>query len=344
MFDYILEHFCSDSKFINDLDGVLAYLNSLNLNNDEVAEILNKISDYNEKRYLFMVDENKKLEKIISKSTTNNIGKDLIIPKVELSKQDDNISILEINVKKYVDEIKNSKSCDEIKNILPNKGSLNYSSTINLIILGLYEDIFVYRKLLAMDRMNISAEELKNIKKEIETLQIKIDYIKRLNQNTHIVINNKDDSINTLLFLKTASGNYSIYSDLKEIACEHYYLFHRLLTSLIKDKPMNFKRFSDNDIIQGLMEVRYNQARVTYMPVSKNKYVILDMFIKKTQVDAGYQAALKNKCDLFKDNQPVILNLMSNDEYLEENKRVLNNLLSTLEHDSRVKKLGGYNE
>ena len=68
------------------------------------------------------------------------------------------------------------------------------------------------------------------------------------------------------------------------------------------------------------------------------------MFIKKTQVDAAYQAALKNKYDLFKENYSVISNLMFNDEYLEENRKVLDSLLSTLEKDTKVKKLGGIDE
>lgn len=343
MFDYILENFSKDSKFINDLEGVENYLDSSNVTAQEKVEILKAISIYNEKMRSLMMKENKELEKIISKKTSSNTGKELVIPKEEIVKKEDIIT-LGIDAKKYVTRIISSKSYEEIKNILPLKGSLNYNHIINVIILGLYEEVVEYKRLLIMDRANMPEKEVKDIKVEINNLLLKINYLKRLNQKSSTIIEGNDDSINTLLFLKTTSGNYSIFSDLKEVAAEHYNLFHTLLTDMMNDKFKNLKRFNDNNAIQGLLEVRYNQARITFMPVAKNKYVILDMFIKKTQIDAAYQAALKNKYDLFKENYLIISNLVFNDEYIEENKKVLDSLLSTLEKDAKVKRLGGCDE
>lgn len=343
MFEYILEHFCVDSKFINDIDGVIEYLNSLEVTNEERIDILKDISNYNEKMRSLMIKENKELEKIISNCTASNTGKELEIPKEELEKKEDIIT-LEIDAKRYISRIISSKNYDEIKDILPLKGSLNYNHIINVIILGLYEEVVEYKKLLVMDKSSMSEKEIKDVKLEINYLLLKINFLKKLNQKTSVVIENDSREINDLLFLKTSSGNYSVFSDLKEIAIDHYNLFHTLLTEMINGKFRNLKRFNDNNAIQGMMEVRYNQARITFIPMSKDKYVILDMFIKKTQVDAAYKAALKNKYDLFKENHLIISNLIFNDEYLEENRKVLDSLLSTLEKDTKVKKLGGFDE
>lgn len=343
MFEYILEHFCVDSKFINDIDGVLKYLKSLEVSSGEKIQILKDISSYNEKMRSLMIKENKELEKIISNCTTSNTGKELEIPKEEPSKKEDIIT-LEIDAKRYVNRIISSKSYDEIKTILPLKGSLNYNHIINVIILGLYEEVVEYKKLLVTDRSSMSEKEIEDIKSEVSHLLLKINFLKNLNQKVLIVSEKDSIDVNDLLFLKTSSGNYSVFSDLKEIAIEHYNLFYTLLTEMTNGKFRNLKRFSDNNTIQGMMEVKYNQARITFIPMSKNKYVILDMFIKKTQVDAAYQAALKNKYDLFKENYSVINNLMFNDEYLGENRKVLDSLLSTLEKDTKVKKLGGIDE
>lgn len=343
MFEYILEHFCVDSKFINDIEGVIEYLNSLEVTNEEKIEILKDISNYNEKMRSLMIKENKELEKIISNCTASNTGKELEIPKEELEKKEDIIT-LEIDAKRYISRIISSKNYDEIKDILPLKGNLNYNHIINVIILGLYEEVIEYKKLLVMDKSSMSEKEIKDVKLEINYLLLKINFLKKLNQKNSVVIENDNREINDLLFLKTASGNYSVFSDLKEIAIDHYNLFHTLLTEMINGKFRNLKRFNDNNAIQGMMEVRYNQARITFIPMSKDKYVILDMFIKKTQVDAVYKAALKNKYDLFRENYLIINNLMFNDEYLEENRKVLDSLLSTLEKDTKVKKLGGFDE
>lgn len=343
MFEYILENFCVNSKFVNDIDGVTEYLKSLEITNEEQIEILEAISSYNEKMRSFMLKENKELQKIISNCTSSNTGKELEKPKEEIAKKEDIIT-LQIDAKRYINRIVSSKSYNEIKDILPLKGSLNYNHIVNVIILGLYEEIVEYKKLLVMDKSNMSEKEIKDVKTEINYLSLKIDYLKKLNQKTPNKVVNNCDAVNDLLFLRTAGGNYSIFSDLKEIAMEHYNLFYTLLTDMINNKFKNLKRFSDNNTIQGMMEVKYNQARITFIPISKNKYVILDMFIKKTQVDAGYKAALKNKYDLFKENHSVIRNLMSNEEYLEENKKVLDNLLSLLEKDVKTKRLGGSDE
>lgn len=343
MFEYILEHFCVDSKFINDIDGVIEYLNSLEVSSEEKIGILKDISSYNEKMRSLMIKENKELEKIISNCTASSTGKELEIPKEESAKKEDIIT-LEIDAKRYINRIIGSKSYDEIRDILPLKGSLNYNHIINVIILGLYEEVVEYKKLLVMDRNNMSEKEIDDVKLEINYLLLKINFLKKLNQKTLIVIENDSREVNDLLFLKTSSGNYSVFSDLKEIAIDHYNLFHTLLTEMTNGRFRNLKRFNDNNAIQGMTEVRYNQARITFIPMTKDKYVILDMFIKKTQVDAAYQAALKNKYDLFKENYSVISNLMFNDEYLEENRKVLDSLLSTLEKDTKVKKLGGFDE
>lgn len=343
MFEYILEHFCVDSKFINDIDGVIEYLKFLEVSNEEKIEILKDISSYNEKMRSLMIKENKELEKIISNCTASSTGKELEMPKEEPTKKEDIIT-LEIDAKRYINRIIGSKSYDEIRDILPLKSSLNYNHIINVIILGLYEEVVEYKKLLVMDRSDMSEKEIDDVKLEINYLLLKINFLKKLNQKTSIVIENDSREVNDLLFLKTSSGNYSVFSDLKEIAIDHYNLFHTLLTEMTNGRFRNLKRFNDNNAIQGMMEVRYNQARITFIPMSKDKYVILDMFIKKTQVDAAYQAALKNKYDLFKENYSVISNLMFNDEYLEENRKVLDSLLSTLEKDTKVKKLGGFDE
>lgn len=343
MFEYILENFCVNSKFINDIDGVIEYLKSLEITNEEKIEILNSISNYNEKVRLLMLKENKQLEKIITNCVASNTGKELEIIKEEKDKEEDIIT-LEIDAKKYITRIISSKSYEEIKSILPLKGSLNYNHIINVIILGLYEEVAEYKKLLIMYKNNMSEKEQEDIKKERDYLLLKINYLKKLNQKASKTIQNDEKLVNDLIFLKTSSGNYSIFSDLKEIASEHYSWFYTLLVDMANDKFKNLKRFNDNNTIQGMMEVRYNQARITFMPLSKNKYVILDMFIKKTQIDAGYKASLKNKYDLFRENYSVIRSLVFNEEYLEENKKVFNNLLSSLEKDVKVKRLGGCDE
>lgn len=347
MLDYILKHFSCDSKFINDLEGVNNYLTSLNLNETEYQQILTNIYEYNQKIYLLMKQENKELETVMTKPFTSDcvLYKDLASLKDNPVKKEDSIITLELDVRKLLSRIRTSKTYEDIKNILPVKGSLNYNHIINSIILGLYEDIMDYKKLLISDRGNMSAQDLKDAKTEIRKLQLKINYLKKLNSKTLEPLETiEKEPINTLLFLKTASGNYSIFSDLKDIPSENYNWFYILLTAMMENNFKKFKRFGNNENITGMMEVKYNKARIIFVCVGKNKYVILDMFIKKVDNDAAYQASLENKHDLFEENYPTINNLMFNDNYLAENRKVLDNILSTLSQNNKVKKIGDLNE
>ena len=83
MFEYILEHFSKDSSFINKIDELSTYLDEQNLDISEKCKIIREVYDYNNKMLVLMKEENKKLERIISKVLTIKEGKSLELPKKE---------------------------------------------------------------------------------------------------------------------------------------------------------------------------------------------------------------------------------------------------------------------
>lgn len=340
MFEYILEHFSKDSSFINKIDELSTYLDEQNLDISEKCKIIREVYDYNNRMLALMKEENKKLERIISKVLTIKEGKLLVIPKKEESKDDDTVITLDINAKEYITRIKSCDNLDEIKSLLPAKSSLNYTHIVNIVILSLFEDIIDYKKMLQEDKKNMTTEEIDFFKNEINGLLLKVEYLKRLNVVAIKPLKIKNTAINQFIFLQTSIGNYSIYSDIKELAPEHYYLFLTLLTEMENGKFRNKKALNNNNEIQNTMEVKYNQARITFISLGNHKYAILDMFIKKVQSDAAYKASLKNKYDLYKDNSKVISSLLDNKDFLEQNRKVYKQVIEILNKEDKVKKLG----
>lgn len=339
--EYVVEHFCQNSRFINDISGLEKYMEDQKLSTVEKTFILEEVFNYNQKIYNLMAEENTKLEKIISRVSVVKDLKELNIPVKEELKKENNIITLNIDAKEYINKIKRNDNLEEIKSLLPIKGTLNYNHIINIIILSLYEDIIDYKKMLLEDKHIMNEEEIDVFQNEINQLMLKINYLKTLNKVVPKVQKEQEEPQNDFIFLQTKSGNYSIFSDIKEIAFEHYYLFETLLKEMKNNKFRNIKYISNNDALQDTIEVKYNQARITFVKLRKNKYVILDMFIKKVQTNAIYKASLKNKIDLYRENYKVINDLIDNESFIDDNNKIFEQVLKILSKEPKTKKLGG---
>ncbi|MBE6151757.1 MAG: hypothetical protein E7165_00370 [Firmicutes bacterium] len=337
MLEYIIEKFRKNSKFINDLDGVENYLNSVDMTFEEKNKILIQIYEYNSKIYSMLRDDNRRLEKIISTRQSSNSKKEL--PKISNVKSNCHKAIvpLTIDVKSYIRSIKDCKSLCDIEKILPDKESENYFDVIYTIILKLYEEVMEIKKLLHQDGKDSDLETRNFFENEIELIMIKINYIKQIMKEEVKTVETVKSN-NEIVFLKTNYGNVCAFSDLKDIPTEYYDSFYELLESICDGSFKNFKTFTNNVMLKGLSEVRGEQTRIIFDRVSNNVYVIIYMFVKKTDKNASYQASLQNRNDLYTSNRDEIRELANNPEYLEENINLKAKLYETLK--GKIRKRG----
>ena len=337
MLEYIIEKFRKNSKFINDLDGVENYLNSVDMTFEEKNKILIQIYEYNSKIYSMLRDDNRRLEKIISTRQSSNSKKEL--PKISNVKSNCHKAIvpLTIDVKSYIRSIKDCKSLGDIEKILPDKESENYFDVIYTIILKLYEEVMEIKKLLHQDGKDSDLETRNFFENEIELIMIKINYIKQIMKEEVKTVETVKSN-NEIVFLKTNYGNVCAFSDLKDIPTEYYDSFYELLESICDGSFKNFKTFTNNVMLKGLSEVRGEQTRIIFDRVSNNVYVIIYMFVKKTDKNASYQASLQNRNDLYTSNRDEIRELANNPEYLEENINLKAKLYETLK--GKIRKRG----
>lgn len=339
MLEKIISKFCKDSKFIIDLDGLVEYLDDLNLDFEEKNKILSEVFLYNNKMYSLLVEENKKLEKIVARINVTNERKEIPVVEDEYEEIGKTIEPLIFDVSSYVTRIKKCENLEDIKNIVSNKNSINTA-----IIVKLFEEIFDIKKMLYQDRNNIDDDTKKYFDNEIEKLKIKVEYIKQIIAKSQKKnIETKDENENQMLFLKTNYGNVCLYSDLKDIPVDYYDIFYMLLESIRLGTFKNLKVLAGDGPLAGVSEVKYDEARVVFSSINRNNYVILAMFLKKVNTDAGYRAYLINRKDLYESSKDIILESIDNLDYLEENKQIRDKIYSVLRKD-KVKKRGEIND
>lgn len=337
MLEQIISKFCNASKFINDLEGLTKYLDNLNF--DERNKVLVEVFAYNSKMYSLILEENKKLEKIIDRINITKERKE--IPTIEKEKIENNkrTDILKTDVNAYVTRIKKCEKLEQLKDIISND-----SSTNTIIILKLVEEIFDIKKMLYQDRHSIDKETKLYFNNEIEKLQIKVEYLKQItNKNIKKEEEKKQEDENQMIFLKTNYGNVCAYSDLKEIPVDYYDLFYILLESIRSGNFKNLKVLAGDGPLVGLSEVKLNNTRIVFDCIGKNYYVILAIFIKKVDSDAAYRAYLMNRKDLYESNKKMIINAINNLDYLEENRRISDKVYSLLKKE-KIKKRGVISE
>lgn len=344
MLEYIINNFRNNSQFINDFDGLEIYLDGLDISFEEKINILKEVFEYNNKIYSIICVDNKRLAKIIStRQTTRTIKPIPMLAEVK-ELETKKSTPLNVDVNFYMHGIKTCTDLSEIERILPDKKQDNYAPVIYTVLLKLYEEVVDIKKFLYEERKSNDLETLEFFKNELEQLMFKINFIKKL-MTLDVKKIELEKSINKLVFLKTNYGNVCALSDLKDIPSEYYEDFYELLESICDGSFKNFKTFTNNDSLKGLSEVRGEQTRIIFDRVSNNVYVIIYMFVKKTDKSASYHASLQNRNDLYKLNVEEIRNLVATSEdYLEENRTIKDKLYRILTKDNKVKKLGDINE
>lgn len=342
MLEYIIENYRNDSQFINDFDALEKYLKDLKVSTSEKNKILREVFEYNSRIYSIICEENKRLEKIISSRQSSKTKKE--IPTMTHIKTESlqQVQSLDIDVSAYVQRIKSCKELNEIDQILPDKKTSNCCAIYYTVLLKLYEEVIDIKRMVYQERNSIDTETSNYFKNEIDLIMFKINYIKQfLKRDVKKIEPAKKE--NELIFLKTNYGNVCALSDLKDIPQEYYDQIYELLESICDGSLKNFKTFTNNESLKGLSEVKGDSTRIIVDRVANNVYIVLYMFVKKTDKNASYKASLQNRNDLYKLNYDEIKKLVDSPDYLEENRTIKEKLYRTLTKENKVKKLGGIN-
>jgi hypothetical protein len=284
-------------KYINYSIDILKLLDRNNVKSDKKEEIVRLINEYNEQFYNDELKERDNHNKLAAKygieNTTSiilpNMQDRIITLKEEKSLTKSNNIILDA-ASFYYHQINNNRySLLKVEDILNTIDSKDSELICKYIALELKKEINIMYTLLSDKNAGYSKEELEELKEEIllynELYNFVSNYSSCNDENVEI-------SKKLLIFPQTKNDKCIFMSHLKAAPYECYISFLNLIKSLENGTNLNFKKLYNEELFNGLMEVRGFQSRIIFdYFVDKNTYVVIAAFIKKSY---DYDNKIKN--------------------------------------------------
>jgi hypothetical protein len=221
----------------------------------------------------------------------------------------------------YVSEYKALKGNieDGIDDILPTRSNYNYKKIIMRLMLIPANVIKEINEIIADEESTLSVSELKELKDEIISLNKEISILRsKLKEDTDTSVSVKKE--NKLIFVPTSSGNIRVFDELKSIPEEYYEGFLGLFNSIKDGSFKNIRKFENNNKLNGLVEVKDFKIRVAFQRISKDTYVIVSMFMKKSQRDKGYRKGLEFKYSEYKQIADKLKKNSLDEEFMKQQK------------------------
>lgn len=246
----------------------------------------------------------------------------------------------------YYSLIKKLQFDDEInlklKDILPSVSNSKFDDILLGVNVLLMKDINEIREFIEINEDSLTLDDLKEFRNEIVLLNEKIKVIKGIKEVLleKIVLNNDKVNLNKIVFLETDSGNIYAMDDLdnNSVPTDYYEGFLELIKSIEDNSFKNFKFIdSNNNELAGICEVKGFKKRVIFDRIGADIYVILGAFIKKTDKDKKYMNFLKNRVSAYSKSKDYILSRIKDEEYIKENKKVLEDIYELLSSTRKKK-------
>lgn len=298
------------------------------MNSSEIIELL----DRKRRKADAQRKENKELENALKSvaSKTTIISQDIQIQEEEkIVTNDDEF---EKEFEYYFSEFKGLKeySKEAIEDVLPSRNNYNYERIVLRIIAEISRDIKDYREIIIKYEDTMDKEELEEYKNEIVSsnelrLLLKEILLEELDNE------NFEEKKNKLIFVPIKStGKIRVFDELKDIPEEEYSGFIELFDSIKNGTFKGIKRFTNNDILNGALEVRGHQIRVVFQRLSKDCYAVISMFMKKTQNNDGYRKSIQAKMTEYKTIEKELKKSINDPKFLEKHKKLEEELYEKL--------------
>lgn len=323
--------------FVLDLNDLLNFLDGFKddeLSLEEKNKILAKILEHNNSLY----DRYAKLLKAPCKRESNQVS----------SENDTPTTIPYVTKTDVFDTSKIVKSlcgCTTLKSIgshLPRITDKNYRKTISAILLQL-------RKKEQEDTEFVSSPENSALKEDAKALIDKyhdlyeaiIEYDKEQSKLAMPVEQEpptiKEPKKKKLIFLRKASGNYYVDSDLKNIDEADNII--RLLEDIQNDNISEIKRY-DNLELSDLLGVRKGKSRVFFASLDSNTVVILGFMIKRFQNNERFNDSLIQRTKDYHSQKESLLALKDSHSFIEEQENIFENVKDSIANKFGSRKFG----
>lgn len=231
----------------------------------------------------------------------------------------------EDEIKYYYENIRDVKVDSNLKQnlemALPSKKHGNYEK-INLRLRAeLLREIKIIYELI--EEEDIDKDDLIDLKEEVNNIKIKSEMIKSITEEQEKLDIEEKSISNQLIFTETSSGNIRILDEIDHIDQDYYDRIIALLNSIKDGSFKNVKRFrSINNKTAGVSEVKLFKVRVLFEKIEANKYAIISVFVKKSDMDKGYVEQIGHRISVYKNQEDEIKSQLSDDVFLMKNREI----------------------
>ena len=208
---------------------------------------------------------------------------------------------------------------ETISSILPPRSNYDYDNIVLYLMASCTHDLKDIREIIATCGSNMTKEDLKEYKEEAELLGHKREILKEilLSEVEDVSINNER---NKLVFMPIkGTGKIRIFDELKDIPHEEYDGFIELLDSIKDGKFKNIRRFTNNDLLNGALEVKGFQIRILFKQLSEDTYAIISLFTKKVQNSQGYRKPLQAKYGEYMSMEKELKEKVKDPTFMQQN-------------------------
>ena len=238
-----------------------------------------------------------------------------------------------------VREIKPDNILEKLHLCVPKRTNKNYEKIILRLKLESLRNIREINEIIREYGSIEDPEDMKMFKDEIIFEQQKIAYYDQLLSPIKEEVEEtvEEETSNRMIFVPTNGGNIRILDEIDHIPDTFYESFVELFLSIKDGSFKNVKRFTNNNQITGLCEVKNPQVRVVLARLDETTYAVITAFVKKTQRDKAYSDNLKNKAADYKAISEILKRNLSNPEFLELHQQYEDELFRKLGYDPVTK-------
>lgn len=226
----------------------------------------------------------------------------------------------------------------EIMDILPLKNNYDYRNILIRLIAESFKEIKEMSEILIGETIDVQDE----IKLYVDNEKRKISIIRELLEGK--TLDNSSDLSevhNTIILAPTSGGAIRVLDDLERISKEYYSSFKEIIDSIVNGTFKGVKRFNNNNVLNGICEVRGNSVRVLFQRIDKNTYALVTAFVKKTDMNRGYQDFIKLRVTDYKYISDNLRKMLASPEFISENSHnveLMYELLNSYDKTPELKK------
>ena len=222
----------------------------------------------------------------------------------------------------YLTLLKCCPDFTQLPHYLPKRRNPDFLKIMNLLLAEILKETVEIQNFVTVEEL--MKEEKDSFLLEIREKQSLMNELIRYRDTTlkTVLSDDASETLNTLIYLTSPSGNYYAYADEKKIDAEYYQSFLGLLESLKDGTFKNIKHLTLIGSVNGLLEVKDFKTRIIFQRVERDIYCVLGMFMKKVDTDAYYRRYLETRYNQYKNSLNQIKNSLKEPTYLEENKQI----------------------